>query len=76
MRQPISVKISIVTITVLLILTLSGCGKSKYDECMEGHQRLAGAAAQALLDGNEALSNKYQQDMLNWRVTCGQLYGG
>ncbi len=43
---------------------------------MEGHQRLAGAAAQALLDGNEALSNKYQQDMLNWRVTCGQLYGG
>lgn len=63
----------VVATAVLLIFTLSGCGKSNYDECMESHQRLAGLAAQALLDGNEAMLRDYEQQMLNLRVTCQQI---
>jgi|688.fasta_scaffold1328162_2 hypothetical protein len=63
-------KISVVAIVALLIMPLSGCGKSQYDTCMESYQRLAGQAAQALLNGDEALSRSYEQQMMNMQATC------
>jgi predicted solute-binding protein len=74
MTQSLSIKISVVAIFSLLILPLSGCGKSQYDTCMESYQRLAGLAAQALLNGDEALSRNYEQEMLNTQVTCNLLF--
>ncbi len=63
----------LLVIVLALSLTSCGSGQSRYDECMESHQRLAGLALQALLDGNEALLKDYEQQMLNIRVTCQQI---
>ncbi len=70
MSRLAKMKVSVMVTAVLLNLTLSGCGKSQYDTCMESYQRLAGQAAQALLNGDEALSRSYEQEMLNTQATC------
>jgi predicted solute-binding protein len=63
-------KTSAVATAISLVLTLSACGKSQYETCMESYQQYAGLALQALLNGDEALSKSYEQQMLNTQVTC------
>ena len=70
MHRVVTIKLTVMATAVLLIFTLSGCGKSPYDRCMESYQRLAGQAAQALLNGDDALSRSYEQQMWEMQVTC------
>jgi hypothetical protein len=70
MSRPVTMKVSAVAAAISLVLSLSACGKSRYETCMESYQQYAGLAAQALLNGDVALSRSYEQQMLNTQVTC------
>ena len=70
MHRLVTMKVTVMATAVLLIFTLSGCGESPYDRCMESYRQLAFEAAQALLNGDDALYRSYEQQMSEMQLTC------